>query len=73
MEFSRRARCICQEVVVDRCCVGMKTPVAVHGRDSMMVACQMDVPAVGMLTKMNMASPASVAKSDVMVVAVQVG
>ena len=50
-----------------------KTPVAVHGRNSMMVACQMGVPAVGMMTKVNIASPASVANSDAMVVADQVG
>ena len=50
-----------------------RTPVAVHGRSSMMVACQMGVPVVCMMTRVNIASPASVASLDAMVVAGHVG
>ena len=73
MELGRRARRIWQEFMVYRCCVEKKTPVAVHGRSSMMVACQMGVPVVCMMTRVNIASPAGVASLDAVVVADQVG
>ena len=72
MELGRRARSILEEFMVDRCCVEKRMPVAVHGKSSMMVACQRGVPSCKM-TRVIIASPASVANSDVMVVAACVG
>ena len=72
MVFRRRARDTWQEVMVVRCCMERRMPVVVHGESSMMVACQRGVPSCKM-TRVIIASPASVANSDVMVVAACVG
>ena len=74
MELCRRARCNWQEFMVDRCCMEKRTPVAVHGRSSMMVACQMGVPVGCMMARvLNLANSTDVASLDVMVVADRVG